>query len=60
MGDHMYTGRHVEKNTTILNKDNKITLPCLSLERALSGMNIYYFDFYFLDVEGAEMAVLES
>lgn len=51
----MYTGRHVEKNiTTILNKDNKITLPCLSLESALSGMNIYYFDFYSLDVEGAE------
>lgn len=45
MGDRMYTGRHVEKNiTTILNKDNKITLPCLSLESALSGMNIYYFD----------------
>lgn len=55
MGDRMYTRRYVEKNiTTILNKDNKITLPCLSLESALSGMNIYYFDFYSLDVEGAE------
>nr|XP_022291785.1 uncharacterized protein LOC111103075 isoform X1 [Crassostrea virginica] len=44
----------------MLDKKNKITVPCYSLEQVLSVIGVNHIDFYSLDVEGAEMAILQS
>lgn len=49
-----------EHHMKMLNRNNKVTVPCFSLEDALQEVKSNHIDFYSLDVEGAEMAVLES
>lgn len=49
-----------EDHIKMLNKTDTIEVPCFSLEDALNVIKTYHIDFYSLDVEGAEMAVLES
>eukprot|EP00105_Crassostrea_gigas_P013374 XP_011429681.1 PREDICTED: uncharacterized protein LOC105329895 isoform X1 [Crassostrea gigas] len=52
---------HIDKHhMKMLNRTDKVTVPCFSLEDALNVIKTYHIDFYSLDVEGAEMAVLES
>ncbi|XP_061176777.1 uncharacterized protein LOC133185516 [Saccostrea echinata] len=52
---------HIDQHhIKMLNKQNKITVPCFSLEDALNTIKVNHIDFYSLDVEGAEMAILES
>ncbi|XP_048765321.2 uncharacterized protein LOC125673094 isoform X2 [Ostrea edulis] len=53
--------QHVDKHhMKMLNNQNKITVPCFSLETALGEIKTTHIDFFSLDVEGAEMAVLGS
>jgi FkbM family methyltransferase len=53
--------QHIDKDhMKMLNKTNKITVPCFSLEAALAEVKNTHIDFFSLDVEGAEMAILES
>eukprot|EP00105_Crassostrea_gigas_P027161 XP_011448405.1 PREDICTED: uncharacterized protein LOC105342971 isoform X1 [Crassostrea gigas] len=49
-----------EHHMKMVNKGDKITVPCYNLESVLDEIKIYHIDFFSLDVEGAEMAVLES
>ena len=48
--------RHIK----LLIKNNKVTVPCFSLEAALDEIKTYHIDYFSLDVEGAEMQILES
>lgn len=43
----------------MLNRIDKVSVFCFSMESVLNEINIYYIDFYFLDVEGVEMMVFE-
>jgi FkbM family methyltransferase len=53
--------QHIDKHhMKMLNRQNKITVPCFSLEAALVEVRTSHIDFFSLDVEGAEMAILES
>ncbi|XP_062592444.1 uncharacterized protein LOC134253876 [Saccostrea cucullata] len=53
--------QHIDKyNIKMLNKQNKVVVPCFSLEEALNIIKVFHIDFYSLDVEGAELAILES
>lgn len=42
----------------MLDKNNKIIVLCFGLDEILNVIGIYYIDFYFLDVEGVEMFIL--
>lgn len=42
----------------MLDKNNKIIVLCFGLDEILNVIGIYYIDFYFLDVEGVEMVIL--
>lgn len=42
----------------MLDKNNKIIVLCFGLDEILNVIGIYYMDFYFLDVEGVEMFIL--
>lgn len=42
----------------MLDKNNKIIVLCFGLDEILNMIGIYYIDFYFLDVEGVEMFIL--
>ena len=48
-----------EHHMKMVQKKDKIEVPCYSLEDVLGEIKIYHIDFLSLDVEGAEMAVLE-
>ncbi|XP_061176965.1 uncharacterized protein LOC133185674 [Saccostrea echinata] len=53
--------QHIDQHhIKMLNKQNKVVVPCFSLEEALNTIKISHIDFYSLDVEGAELAILES
>uniref|UniRef100_K1S2G7 Methyltransferase FkbM domain-containing protein n=1 Tax=Magallana gigas TaxID=29159 RepID=K1S2G7_MAGGI len=49
-----------EHHMKMVQKKDKITVPCYNLESVLDEIKTYHIDFFSLDVEGAEMAVLES
>nr|XP_022294520.1 uncharacterized protein LOC111104719 [Crassostrea virginica]XP_022294521.1 uncharacterized protein LOC111104719 [Crassostrea virginica] len=49
-----------EHHIKLLDKKNTITVPCFSMEAALDVINRYHIDFFSLDVEGAEMAILNT
>lgn len=52
---------HIDKHhMKTLNRTDKVSVPCFSMESVLNEINTYHIDFYSLDVEGAEMTVLES
>lgn len=42
----------------MLDKSNRIIVLCFGLDEILNVIGIYYIDFYFLDVEGVEMFIL--
>lgn len=42
----------------MLDKNNKIIVLCFGLDEIFNVIGIYYIDFYFLDVEGVEMFIL--
>lgn len=42
----------------MLDKNNKIIVLCFGLDEILNVIGIYYIEFYFLDVEGVEMFIL--
>lgn len=42
----------------MLDKNNKIIVLCFGEDEILNVIGIYYIDFYFLDVEGVEMFIL--
>jgi FkbM family methyltransferase len=42
------------------NITRKVVVPCFSMAEVLDKVNIHHIDFYSLDVEGAEMVILES
>lgn len=43
----------------ILDWKNKIFVLCFVIEYILNKISVYYIDFFFLNVEGGEMVVLE-
>ncbi|XP_056016274.1 uncharacterized protein LOC125673093 isoform X2 [Ostrea edulis] len=49
-----------EHHMKMLDKKNKVTVPCYSLEKVLDDIGVHHIDFYSLDVEGAEMVILDS
>ena len=49
-----------EHHLKTLNKTNRITVPCFGLEDVLDVIKSNHIDFFSLDVEGAEMSILES
>lgn len=49
-----------EHHMKLMDKNSKIIVPCCDLMDVLDKIKIYHIDFFSLDVEGAEMAVLES
>lgn len=49
-----------EHHIKMLDKNNKITVPCFGLDEILNAIGIHHIDFYSLDVEGAEMSILNS
>lgn len=49
-----------EHHMKLMDKISKIIVPCCDLMDVLDKIEIYHIDFFSLDVEGAEMAVLES
>ena len=49
-----------EHHIKLLDKKNTITVPCFSMEAALDVIKRYHIDFFSLDVEGAEMAILNT
>ncbi|XP_078322677.1 uncharacterized protein LOC111104747 [Crassostrea virginica] len=49
-----------EHHVKMLNRTNRVTVPCFSLETVLDEIKTYHIDFFSLDVEGAEMQILES
>lgn len=49
-----------EHHMKMLDRENKITIPCFSMEQILSAIGVHHIDFYSLDVEGAEMVILNS
>ncbi|XP_061177580.1 uncharacterized protein LOC133186342 [Saccostrea echinata] len=49
-----------EYHMKMLDRKNTITVPCFSLEEVLDTIGVHHIDFYSLDVEGAEMAILQS
>ncbi|XP_052679561.1 uncharacterized protein LOC128160304 isoform X1 [Crassostrea angulata] len=52
---------HIDKHQlNMLDRTDKVTVPCFTLEEALNVIKTDHIDFFSLDVEGAEMAVLES
>ena len=44
----------------MLNRKPKVTVPCFSLENVLNEIKTYHIDYFSLDVEGAEIQILES
>ncbi|XP_062602989.1 uncharacterized protein LOC134264737 [Saccostrea cucullata] len=42
------------------NVTRKVEVPCFSMAEVLDRINVHHIDFYSLDVEGAEMVILES
>ncbi|XP_061170000.1 uncharacterized protein LOC133179224 [Saccostrea echinata] len=42
------------------NVTRKVEVPCFSMAEVLDKINVHHIDFYSLDVEGAEMVILES
>lgn len=49
-----------EHHMKVMDKNSKIIVPCCDLMDVLDKIKIYHIDFFSLDFEGAEMAVLES
>lgn len=49
-----------EHHMKVMDKNSKIIVPCCDLMDVLDKIKIYHIYFFSLDVEGAEMAVLES
>lgn len=49
-------GHHMK----MVQKKDKMEVPCNSFKDVLGEIKIYHIDFFSLDVEGAGMAVLES
>lgn len=51
---------HVKQFQFHKNFTRKEDVPCFSMEEVLDKLNVHHIDFYSLDVEGAEMQILES
>lgn len=49
-----------EHHMKILDRKNKIFVPCFAIEQILNKISVHHIDFYSLDVEGGEMPILES
>ena len=48
------------KHMKLIKNTRTVTVPCFTFEEVLGSIDVYHIDYFSLDVEGAEMVILNS